>query len=309
MKDKVRLKNKSYVAILREYKRYLEALGYAEYSAYGYSISVKHFLYYLETNGIFQITDITSKLLSRYEEHLQKRSQLIQSNRVLHESTICSYSQGLRKLLVFLHHSGVNDIPLKLRCEVKQSRLKKIQVLTVKEIETLYQSASHCVTSNIPYHLRISREKSFELVLDLCYGCGLRRSEALHLKKADIDLDKAVVHVRRSKNYKDRYVPITQSMVQSLSNYLYNYRSCYAKKREYIYPFNIDTLGKDFRRLVKQSNNAELKAKKPSLHTLRHSIASHLLSNGMSLERIAKFLGHSSLESTQIYTHLDEGRI
>jgi integrase/recombinase XerD len=61
--------------------------------------------------------------------------------------------------------------------------------------------------------------------------------------------------------------------------------------------------------LVQKTNNAELIEKNPSLHTLRHSIATHLLSNGMKLEAIAKFLGHSSLESTQIYTHLVEETI
>ena len=57
-------------------------------------------------------------------------------------------------------------------------------------------------------------------------------------------------------------------------------------------------------RLVKNSNNSVLQAKKPSLHTLRHSIATHLLQQGMEIEMIQQFLGHASLESTQIYTHI-----
>jgi integrase/recombinase XerD len=58
--------------------------------------------------------------------------------------------------------------------------------------------------------------------------------------------------------------------------------------------------------LIQRVDNTELQSKEVGLHTLRHSIATHLLQNGMKLEAIAKFLGHSSLESTQIYTHLIE---
>ena len=61
--------------------------------------------------------------------------------------------------------------------------------------------------------------------------------------------------------------------------------------------------------LIQRIDNIELQNKEIGLHTLRHSIATHLLQNGMSLEHIAKFLGHSSLESTQIYTHLIEQEI
>jgi integrase/recombinase XerD len=67
---------------------------------------------------------------------------------------------------------------------------------------------------------------------------------------------------------------------------------------------NDQTMNLRLRILVQKSGSATLMEKNPSLHTLRHSIATHLLSNGMKLEQIAKFLGHSSLESTQIYTHL-----
>ena len=66
------------------------------------------------------------------------------------------------------------------------------------------------------------------------------------------------------------------------------------------------TISRRLNVLVQKTKNVELIEKAPTLHTLRHSIATHLLSNGMKLEAIGKFLGHSSLESTQIYTHLAE---
>ena len=99
-----------------------------------------------------------------------------------------------------------------------------------------------------------------------------------------------------------------------LQEWVYDYRSQVIKtKKEHRLFINIHgepmtggTLYTRLKLLQLQSENIQLQQKTIGLHTLRHSIATHLLQAGMSLEKIAKFLGHSSLESTQIYTHLLE---
>jgi integrase/recombinase XerD len=103
-------------------------------------------------------------------------------------------------------------------------------------------------------------------------------------------------------------------VIKHLENFLYDARPLLlkTKKEEAFFinergkPMSAQMMYLRLQTLVVRTENTELIEKNPGLHTLRHSIATHLLANGMSLERIKDFLGHSSLESTQIYTHLIE---
>ena len=109
-------------------------------------------------------------------------------------------------------------------------------------------------------------------------------------------------------------MPISKSGIRHIENYLYDARPYLIKKnKEEI--FFISERGTKMTgqmmylrllQLVTRTENSTLQEKKIGLHTLRHSIATHLLGNGMPLEKIKDFLGHSSLESTQLYTHLLE---
>jgi integrase/recombinase XerD len=122
------------------------------------------------------------------------------------------------------------------------------------------------------------------------------------------------LHVKKGKNYKERFVPLNKTNAAYLQEWIYDYRSQIVKtKKEHRLFINIHgeplTGGALYTRLKllqQQSDNIALQQKNIGLHSLRHSIATHLLQAGMSLEKIAKFLGHNSLESTQIYTHLIE---
>lgn len=182
-------------------------------------------------------------------------------------------------------------------------------------------------------------------MLTILYGCGLRRNEAVHLDISDIHAEKKYIHVKKGKNYKERLVPINSTGITHLQNYLYESRPHFLNN-SYNNTTHITTdnssniatdnsspsgrLGGDgdkeeafflsqrgkrikgqslllrVKLLIQRVDNIALQSKTIGLHTLRHSIATHLLQNGMKLEAIAKFLGHSSLESTQIYTHLAE---
>ena len=150
-------------------------------------------------------------------------------------------------------------------------------------------------------------------MLTVFYSCGLRRNEVYHLDISDIIFEKAILHVRKGKNYKQRVVPITKQSLLHLQNYLYDARPYFSNEKNEA--FFVTQSGKRLggtmmlvrlKQLIGFTANAELMQKDIHLHTLRHSIATHLLQNGMKLERIKEFLGHSSLESTQIYTHFLE---
>nr|MBA3675363.1 tyrosine-type recombinase/integrase [Chitinophagaceae bacterium] len=107
--------------------------------------------------------------------------------------------------------------------------------------------------------------------------------------------------------------PISNKSLEHITTYLYDGRNILLKDGKQEAFFISANSGKrlggqlmfvKLQQLINQTNNTELIQKEAGLHTLRHSIATHLLANGMSLEKIKDFLGHSSLDSTQIYTHL-----
>ena len=120
--------------------------------------------------------------------------------------------------------------------------------------------------------------------------------------------DKNLLYIRKAKGGKQRYVPMVGQVKKDIISYLETTRPMLMDKQlhEVFFigitgkPFSGSGLYERVRKLVEQVGIE----KKIGLHTLRHSIATHLLASGMKLSEIAKFLGHSSLESTQIYTHI-----
>jgi integrase/recombinase XerD len=146
--------------------------------------------------------------------------------------------------------------------------------------------------------------------LTTVYSCGLRLNEALFLQVADIDADRMRIHVHRGKGAKDRYVPLPESTLDILRNYWKLHRN-----PAWIFPrlghsgqegplattpMNKGSVQGALRRVLKHLN---LK-KRISVHTLRHSYATHLLEAGVNIRRIQQYLGHSSLNTTMVYLHL-----
>ena len=146
--------------------------------------------------------------------------------------------------------------------------------------------------------------------LTAVYSCGLRLREALYLQVSDIDSDRMRIHVHRGKGAKDRYVPLPQATLAILRSYWKQHRNpvwifprlgrsgnegSMAKT-----PMDKCTVQGALRRVLKQ-----LRIKKRvSVHTLRHSYATHLLEAGVNIRRIQQYLGHHSLNSTMVYLHL-----
>ena len=144
------------------------------------------------------------------------------------------------------------------------------------------------------------------------YSLGLRLEEGLQLQVGDLDAKRMMVHVHRGKGAKDRYLPLPESTLQILRNYWVTHRN-----PQLLFPaigrnkqaaatttraMDATTVQGCMKRVV-----AKLQFKKRvSIHTLRHSVATHLFEAGVSLRWIQKFLGHSSLQTTMIYLHLTE---
>jgi integrase/recombinase XerD len=150
----------------------------------------------------------------------------------------------------------------------------------------------------------------YRVCLSTIYACGLRLQEGIRLAVPDIDSARMMIHVRHGKGNKDRYVPLPQRTLELLRDYWSTHRNPVlifpAEGRDHIdlskatEPMSKSSVQDAFRAALKQSGIN----KRASVHTLRHSWATHLLEAGVHLRLIQEYLGHNSPATTSVYTHL-----
>ncbi len=160
-------------------------------------------------------------------------------------------------------------------------------VLTKEEVKSLINTAP--------------RDKT-RLIIELIYSSGLRVSECVSLKVNDLDLDNKLIRVKSGKGNKDRITILSSAVVAELKRYILTLE----KNEVHLFPnFKGSTLSvRNIQKLIqKAAVNAGIK-KKVSPHTLRHSFATHLLESGTDIRLIQELLGHSSLSTTELYTHI-----
>ncbi len=177
------------------------------------------------------------------------------------------------------------------------------------ELKHLYPSRK---THALPKYLSLNEVKRMiaattnqkhKCIIKLLYGCGLRLSELLNLKITDIDSGNMLVHIRNSKGNKDRMVMLSNQLLEDLRAYFLKY-----KPQEYL----IEGQGgglyseKSVQNIVKEAAAKAGIKKQVTPHTLRHSFATHLLENGTDIRYIQQLLGHSSVKTTEVYTHITD---
>ena len=227
-------------------------------------------------------------------EHHGDQFLVLQSQRkdkkkatVLSQNYLKIYVRSLKLLGCYLREIEEDTFSIHFQTEKHHKTLPK--VLTIKQIENLYQATDDSILG--------FRDRA---MLAVYYGCGLRKTEGISLKISDIDLEKSLILVRKGKGYKERYIPMSESISKRMQMFIYQHRKAWKIDHKRLIPLTKEGIYAYFKSIRKASGLAP----EISLHTLRHSIATHLLQNGMKIEQISKFLGHSSLDSTQIYTHL-----
>lgn len=278
------------------FEKWLKTLGYAQSTVYLSVKCVTDFFFYLKSSEISSLEAVQPEVISGYHKHLQTRA-----NKRLGGSLSTNYITGninaLKRFSRYLQETGKPffEVNIKTRTDKETTKI----ILTPQEIKALYKACDNTVLG--------IRDRA---ILSVYYGCGLRRSEGRALNASDILLKEKLVHVRQGKGYRERYVPMAEAVREDLENYIYVARerilSFKSTSAEALFlSMKVNRLGGNalIGRVHKLAVNARLE-KEIGLHTLRHSIATHLLQSGMTLEEVGRFLGHSSLESTQIYTHI-----
>jgi site-specific recombinase XerD len=172
-----------------------------------------------------------------------------------------------------------------------------------------------CVLSKVEIDAILNQVRTFHnrVFLTTVYSCGLRLQEALHLQVSDIDGARKTIHVHRGKGAKDRYVPLPDETLVLLRKHWAAHRNpvlifpalgrgC-GKASTAENPMAIKSVQGALR---KARREAGIKKRRVTMHTLRHSYATHLLEAGVNLRVIQKYLGHAQLETTMVYLHLTE---
>ena len=306
---KLLLQSTSYNYLENAFKEWLDILGHAPATVYSLPNIIREFLYFLEQKDIKQINQLNSKTIEEYYKYLTSRSSQKQGG-ALSNSYINHHFWTIEKFFEFLHHKGTTGLPSVNLKRLKQENLSR-EILTIEEIKELYKIVENQEAITQKQEALNHLDK---VLLTIYYGCGLRRTEGININIEDINFDTRILHVKKGKNSKQRLIPFNKTSSKVLQDWVFEHRTILIKDKKesklfinfYGEPFTGGRLGVRLKSIIDQSDNIDIKQKSITLHSLRHSIATHLLANGMDIQKVQRFLGHSSLETTQIYTHLLE---
>ena len=273
---------------------WLQVLGYAPSSVTNLPRHLAEFLRHQEARGKYSLAELTARDAAIFVAH-QQTGIGIRTGRAFSAGHINKYIQALQLFSRYIRQTGKS--PVGFTVELLEASAALPVWLTRAEIRRLYGVTGEDVLG--------LRDRA---MLSVFYGCGLRLQEGACLDLGDVLHDKRMLYVRRGKGHKERYVPMAEKPYQDIQGYIEQgrpellQRPCAAlfldanKGR----PIHKQSLYLRIKALVRKAGIT----KEIGTHSLRHSIATHLLQSGMTLERIKEFLGHAALDSTQIYTHL-----
>lgn len=256
-----------------------------------YMSDLTHYIAYLNQKNINNVEEITILTVDNYLNSLTKEYSSNSINRVL--ASVRSFHK-----FISLNHESIKDPTLYIHTHKHNEHLPIYA--SVQDLKVLFDAFSN---SDIDiYH---------KTILLTLYSCGLRVSELCSLKRNDVHLSEKILKVT-GKGDKERIIPIVDACVQQMELYLNLVRKNWQKKT--LPNFFINQYG---RVLTRQYVHNLIKKKceecnlNPNLsaHSFRHSFASHLLDGNADLRIVQELLGHSDIQTTQIYTHIQNKRL
>ena len=284
--------NEDFSEYLKEYKRYLVVLGYSESVCKNYPLMVGRFLNEAQKADCKEIKNLNKTHVSSFKSVLDKTNR--------NKTYLNGYLSALRSFSSFLFLNYKMQLPVSHLYNYKSQTVTR-EILTQKEVFNLFEQSK----GKNKYNLRN------KALLCIYYGLGLRRTEGVNLRVQDIDFRSGYVFIQITKSNKQRIVPMSRMVQIYLLEYLKYGRPCFAKANysrhlflsKKGFPVDGQTLLDNLKEMLEES---KIEKQHIGLHTLRHSIATHLMEKGLSFEYISHFLGHNTLKSTQIYTHVEQ---
>lgn len=261
---------------ISKFKRWLQQKRLSENTVNTYSDVTTSFLKY---SVLKNSNNYSTKLIEAFNYDF-----IFKQNKSVSYQNQCI--NGIKKYFEF---KGLQVENMYIERPKKERKLPS--VLSVLEIKSILSS-----TQNLKH----------KTLLSLIYSSGLRIGEALNLKVKDIDGQRMLIHIHQAKGKKDRYTLLSASFLELLRDYYKAY-----KPKDYLFE------GQKGAQYTNSSAQSVLKIatqkagikKRVTLHTLRHSFATHLLENGTDIRYIQELLGHNSPKTTMIYTHVTETSI
>jgi len=261
--------------IISRFRKHLEARNYAKSTRQSYE---QQLWKYMNWSGGEVIAD--QEHIMAYLSHLYRKGHST--------STVNTAINAIKYWLEQVEGNGRKSYYIKR--PKKEKSLPK--VLNLKEIKRIFDEVKNLK------HITL---------LKTLYACGLRVGEVLRLEVSDVDGQRRLLHIRCSKQYKDRCVPLSEDLLHLLRRYYKAY-----KPEHYLFegtardahgqrkPYTASSVRKILQRAAQKAGLR----RKVRTHDLRHSYATHLLEAGVDIRYIQKLLGHASTKTTEIYTHV-----
>jgi site-specific recombinase XerD len=264
---------------VKEIEQLLESPALSDATRRAYRFDLEQFEAWLGARGLV-LDDVDVGVLSDYAADLGRRKPK------LAPASIGRKLSSVRSLLRFA--LGPSRVPGAQLAPRRPRRLP--QAPKPAEVDALVESLER----DGPLGLRD------RALVELVYSAGLRSAEAVGLDLGDVDFEQELVHVREGKGGKDRVVPLGEEAAYLVARYLRDARPLLARGAE-----NALFISARGRRL----DTSTLRRLVPHPHRLRHAFATHLLEGGADLRTIQELLGHASLSTTQMYSHVDAKRL
>lgn len=292
----VAIEHTEFYQYLLLYNEAMQVRGYSKSTLHRRESDIRRFIGWCDERSIGSPQQVTKPILERYQKHLFYYRQA--NGQPLSATSQNHYLTSVRQFFKYLtqqNHLLYN--PASELIIVRQNATLPI-VLSVEEINALMQIPD----ADIPGGLRD------RTILELFYSTGIRRSELCDLTMKDLSLSRETIYIRKGKGGKDRLIPVGERAMYWLNRYLLDARPelllDVAEQvlfiNDYGDKFRDNKLGDKVKRFMK---NAGINAP-GSCHLLRHAMATHMLENGAEIRYIQAMLGHSTLKSTQMYTHV-----
>jgi len=285
--------------LAERYLAWLAATRYAGASIKTYGTDIKWFLRYLEARGIDRIADVTAETLADYSLRLREQRNTVHEGEKIGLPHIAHRLFAIKRFFGWLAEQMIilADPAEDLELPRLPATLPRT-ILTQKEAQRLVDAPD--LKSPVGY--------CDKALLETAYSTGIRSSELFRLKVTDFDPKNRTLFVKEGKGGKDRILPLPVISAGYLKEYIERVRPKFAKALKHdngvlfltwtgspLYP---NGMTKIFKRTTKTAGID----KRVTCLVLRHSIASHLLENGMDIRYIQEFLGHEKLRTTQIYS-------
>lgn len=283
------------------FEGYLVTNGYRNQTVQSYNHELSIFRRWLDNEtSVYDVDDISKEIILEYVSYLYKRG---------YASTTIAHKKAVLKS--FLKSSYIeNQIYRDLSQYIPESKLSRRiprTILTEQDmtllfeyLEVLTERPQRCYADAVNYRDRT--------MIELLYSCGLRKGELLPLRVTAIDLTNELLYVYNGKGGKDRVVPIGSYALEVLSYYLTLIREklITATSEDFLFPskrgghVSMSAFAETVNRVCERAGIE----KNVRVHDFRHACATHMLNRGADIRYVQELLGHSSLSSTQIYTHV-----